>query len=83
MLRGDPRTQPTFPVDFGPNALVASEAAPLQWSGFTKCKGVAMPACPLVDCHTHTSFSDGHATFEDNVRAAAAAGCRVDRKSVV
>ena len=36
-----------------------------------------MPACPLVDCHTHTSFSDGHATFEDNVRAAAAAGCRV------
>ena len=35
-----------------------------------------MPACPLVDCHTHTSFSDGHASFEDNVRAAAAAGCR-------
>ncbi|MFR3926191.1 MAG: hypothetical protein ACLTXI_13715, partial [Collinsella sp.] len=25
----------------------------------------------------HTSFSDGHASFEDNVRAAAAAGCRV------
>lgn len=36
-----------------------------------------MPACPLVDCHTHTSFSDGHASFEDNVRAAAAASCRV------
>ena len=36
-----------------------------------------MPACPLVDCHTHTSFSDGHASFEDNVRAAAAANCRV------
>ena len=35
-----------------------------------------MPACPLVDCHTHTSFSDGHASFEDNARAAAAAGCR-------
>mgnify|MGYP003172451271 CR=1 FL=1 len=35
-----------------------------------------MSACPLVDCHTHTSFSDGHASFEDNVRAAAA-GCRV------
>ena len=35
-----------------------------------------MPTCPLVDCHTHTSFSDGHASFEDNVRAAAAAGCR-------
>ena len=34
-----------------------------------------MPACPLVDCHTHTSFSDGHATFEENIRAAA--GCRV------
>ena len=36
-----------------------------------------MSACPLVDCHTHTSFSDGHASFEDNVHAAAAAGCRV------
>lgn len=36
-----------------------------------------MSACPLVDCHTHTSFSDGHTSFEDNVRAAAAAGCRV------
>ena len=36
-----------------------------------------MSVCPLVDCHTHTSFSDGHASFEDNVRAAAAAGCRV------
>ena len=37
-----------------------------------------MPACPLVDCHTHTSFSDGHASFEDNVRAAAAAGLTPD-----
>ena len=36
-----------------------------------------MSACPLVDCHTHTSFSDGHASFEENVRAAAAAGCRI------
>ena len=36
-----------------------------------------MPACPLIDCHTHTSFSDGEASFEDNVRAAAEAGCRV------
>ena len=36
-----------------------------------------MPACPLVDCHTHTSFSDGHASFEENIRAAAAAGCRI------
>lgn len=32
---------------------------------------------PIVDCHTHTIYSDGRATFEDNVRAAAAAGCRV------
>lgn len=32
---------------------------------------------PIVDCHTHTSFSDGMSTFEENVRAAAAAGCRV------
>lgn len=32
---------------------------------------------PIIDCHTHTSFSDGEASFEDNVRAAAAAGCSV------
>lgn len=32
---------------------------------------------PLVDCHTHTNFSDGQATFEENVRAAAEAGCSV------
>ena len=32
---------------------------------------------PIVDCHTHTRFSDGEPTFEENVRAAAAAGCRV------
>lgn len=31
----------------------------------------------IVDCHTHTSFSDGTSTFEENVRAAAAAGVRV------
>ena len=36
-----------------------------------------MPICPIVDCHTHTSFSDGEATFEENVRAAVAAGCTV------
>ena len=35
-----------------------------------------MPA-PIVDCHTHTRFSDGVSTFEENVRAAAEAGCRV------
>lgn len=32
---------------------------------------------PIVDCHTHTHFSDGTSTFEENVRAAAAAGCAV------
>ena len=32
---------------------------------------------PIVDCHTHTSFSDGEPTFEENVRAAADAGCSV------
>lgn len=31
----------------------------------------------LVDTHTHTSFSDGDATFEENARAAVAAGCAV------
>lgn len=31
----------------------------------------------IVDCHTHTRFSDGEPTFEENVRAAAAAGCRI------
>ena len=36
-----------------------------------------MTACPLIDCHTHTAFSDGEASFEDNVCAAAKAGCRV------
>lgn len=32
---------------------------------------------PIVDCHTHTRFSDGEPTFEENIRAAAAAGCRI------
>lgn len=32
---------------------------------------------PLVDCHTHTAFSDGVSTFDQNVRAAAEAGCRI------
>ncbi len=35
------------------------------------------PRAPLTDCHTHTAFSDGISTFEENVRAAADAGCRV------
>ena len=26
---------------------------------------------PIVDCHTHTSFSDGTSTFEQNVASAA------------
>ena len=38
--------------------------------------------CPLapgsiVDTHTHTQFSDGVGTFEENARAAVAAGCAV------
>ena len=36
-----------------------------------------MSRCPLVDCHTHTSFSDGASSFEENVRAAVAAGCEI------
>lgn len=32
---------------------------------------------PIIDCHTHTHFSDGEPAFEENVRAAAAAGCRI------
>lgn len=31
----------------------------------------------IVDCHTHTCFSDGAGTFEENARAAVAAGCAV------
>lgn len=31
----------------------------------------------IIDCHTHTNFSDGESSFEENVRAAAAQGCRV------
>lgn len=35
-----------------------------------------MHTSPIADCHTHTAFSDGSSSFEENVRAAAAAGCR-------
>ncbi|OUN47603.1 hypothetical protein B5G20_02460 [Collinsella sp. An7] len=38
---------------------------------------MSLPACARIDCHTHTSFSDGVSTFAENVRAAAACGCRV------
>ena len=31
----------------------------------------------VVDCHTHTRHSDGVGTFEENARAAVAAGCSV------
>ena len=30
---------------------------------------------PLVDCHMHTTYSDGHTSIEENVSAAIAAGC--------
>lgn len=36
-----------------------------------------LAAGSIVDTHTHTHFSDGVGTFEENVRAAAAAGCAV------
>ncbi len=36
-----------------------------------------LPARTLVDTHTHTRFSDGVSTFEENVRAAERAGCAV------
>lgn len=32
---------------------------------------------PIIDFHTHTSFSDGLSTFEENIRAAARAGCQI------
>lgn len=40
---------------------------------------MARPLAPgsIVDTHTHTHFSDGSGTFEENARAAEAAGCRV------
>lgn len=36
-----------------------------------------LPARSIIDTHTHTHFSDGAGTFEANVAAASAAGCRV------
>ena len=36
-----------------------------------------LPARSIVDTHTHTHFSDGVGTFEENAAAALAAGCRV------
>lgn len=36
-----------------------------------------LPANSIVDTHTHTHFSDGVSTFEENAQAALAAGCRV------
>lgn len=36
-----------------------------------------LPARSIVDTHTHTRFSDGVGTFEENFAAATAAGCRV------
>ncbi len=36
-----------------------------------------LPANSIVDTHTHTFYSDGVGTFEQNARAAAEAGCRV------
>lgn len=39
---------------------------------------MSTPNAPeIVDCHTHTFYSDGKGTFEENVRAALAAGCTV------
>ena len=34
-----------------------------------------MPEPEIVDCHTHTLFSDGVSTFDENMRAALAVGC--------
>lgn len=36
-----------------------------------------LPAGSIVDTHTHTRFSDGVGTFDENADAAMAAGCRV------
>lgn len=36
-----------------------------------------LPPRSIVDTHTHTRFSDGVGTFEENAAAALAAGCRV------
>lgn len=35
-----------------------------------------MPRTELVDCHTHTSYSDGQGSFVDNLKAARTAGVR-------
>ena len=34
----------------------------------------ARMSTPIVDCHTHTSFSDGTSTFEQNVEVLAPDG---------
>ena len=77
------------PVPEGTLACVVVQGGAVQWvgpqaqvpaafAGLPRFDGKGAITTPgLVDCHTHTSFSDGHASFEDNVRAAAAAGCRV------
>ena len=36
-----------------------------------------MSRIPIVDCHTHTNFSDGESTFTEVLTAAAANDCRV------
>ena len=36
-----------------------------------------MSTTPLVDCHMHTTYSDGHSSIEENISAALSAGCSI------
>ena len=61
---------------FGLNVIFTKPMSVNFWHGEI---AMAKPLAPgsIVDTHTHTRFSDGVGTFEENARAAVAAGCSV------
>ena len=61
---------------FGRNVIFTKPMSVNFWHGEI---AMAKPLAPgsIVDTHTHTRFSDGVGTFEENARAAVAAGCSV------
>lgn len=61
---------------FGLNVIFTKPMSVNFWHGEI---AMAKPLAPgsIVDTHTHTRFSDGVGTFEENARAAMTAGCSV------